>query len=411
MERLTNKCSIYTRKTLIYCIILLVINACQNKPDKVEKNNIKQTAMGLTKDEINEIKQHIEYQKRLVSDGDEEDPEAPYELTAKDLNLASKVLLEGLKNNGFKPVTDEIFYQRINEIFGIENLKSKHYRIHSTTDYITLFGLQYKSYEDLLKGEMDFFSYNENYFLMRKEHLITDFQTLDDLIKINDDGTYKTTVDLHNVHRNKYIFNNDKASLAWLLNNEKHFLFTLLNDFGYDKDSKINKMVLDSLYKENTRVNPVIGQYIANLFFVKDCNNKLEIRKGLLKYVEENTSATDNRFIYALGYFIFTLYDGDSKDDSYKIFDEDPSKKFTAVEKAEIVANIANIENPAIEKYKSLESADVWNNAGSSLYNISVSHPEVIKIIEQHNYFGLPKMKAIIAKLQEEAPPTGADPE
>ena len=47
----------------------------------------------------------------------------------------------------------------------------------------------------------------------------------------------------------------------------------------------------------------------------------------------------------------------------------------------------------------------------SSLNNLSVSHPEVIKIIEAHNHIGLPKMEEIIAKLQEEAPPTGADPE
>jgi len=127
----------------------------------------------------------------------------------------------------------------------------------------------------------------------------------------------------------------------------------------------------------------------------------------LLKYIEDNTSAKDNHFVYALGDFAFSLY-SDNRD---KIFDEDPSKKFTAIEKAKIVAHIANIENPAREKYKSPESSDIWNIPGSSLYNLSVSHPEVIKIIEEHNYFGLPKMKEIIAKLQEEAPPTGADPE
>jgi len=399
MEKLIKSNYMYIKKTLTYFTIILLLIACRNKPTK---NNqiVKEIQMNLTKNEINEIKQHLEYQKRIVSD--ELDPEDPYELTPKDLELASKVLLLGLKDNGYKVVNDEIFYQKINEIFGIKNLKSPN-KINITDNYITLFGQQYKNYKELLNGEMDVFAYNENYYLMRKEHLITEFQTLKDLIKIDEDDTYKITILPSQVHRNKYIFNNDKASLAWLLNNESFFLTTLLTDYGYDKEPKINKMVLDSVYKQNPRYPEFIGQ----LFFAKDSHNKLQIREGLLKFVEENTSATDNRFIYALGSFMDALYSTDEQ----HIFDEDPSKKFTPVEKAEIVANIANIENPAREKYKSPESLDVWNIPGSHLYNISVSHPEVIKIIEAHHYFGLPKMKDIIAKLQEEAPPIGADPE
>ncbi len=399
MEKLIKSNHMYIKRTLTYFTIILLLIACRNKPTK---NNqiVKEKQMNLTKNEINEIKQHLEYQKRIVSD--ELDPEDPYELTPKDLELASKVLLLGLKNNGYKVVNDEIFYQKINEIFGIKNLKSPN-KINITDNYITLFGQQYKDYKELLNGEMDVFAYNENYYLMRKEHLITEFQTLKDLIKINEDDTYKITILPSQVHRNKYIFNNDKASLAWLLNNESFFLTTLLTDYGYDKEPKINKMVLDSVYKQNPRYPEFIGQ----LFFAKDSHNKLQIREGLLKFVEENTSATDNRFIYALGSFMDALY----STDELHIFDEDPSKKFTPLEKAEIVANIANIENPAREKYKSPESSLVWNIPGSHLYNISVSHPEVIKIIEVHHYFGLPKMKDIITKLQEEAPPIGADPE
>jgi len=259
----------------------------------------------------------------------------------------------------------------------------------------------------MVKNEFEDVTYYDNYYLLKKEHLFFDIQFLDDLIRINSDNSYKITIEPNHIHRNKYLFNNDKVSFAWLFNNDKYFLCRLLEQYGYDKEPKINKMMLDSIYNGN----PNRGELIADLIFVKDSFKKLQIRKGLLKYIEENTNASNNHFIYALGDFMYVLYDGDAKDDSYKVFTEDPSKKFTSLEKAEIVANIANIENPAIEKYKRVESSLVWNNAGSSLYNLSVSHPEVIKIIEQHNYFGLPKMKEIIAKLQEEAPPTPADPE
>ncbi|GAA4202664.1 hypothetical protein GCM10022289_17750 [Pedobacter jeongneungensis] len=386
--------------------MLLALNSCKNKPtqnDSILKEEIQKQDMPLTI--IEEIKQHLEYQKR--SSNENEDIENPYERNSRDLELASIVIFEGLKNNGFKAVSDEVFNEKIKEIFGIENLKNLHYKIHVTDSYITLFGQQKEDYNFLIKNEFEGFADTENYYLLRKEHLFMEPHSLRYIIKINKDNSYKIIIEPYLIHRNKYLFNNDKASLAWLLNNDKSFLGTLLENFGYDKEPKINKMMLDSIYNRN----PQRGELIANLIFIKDSYNKFQMREGLLKYIEDNTRAKDNRYIYALGDFAYVLYDGDVKDDAYKVFTEDPSKKFTDVEKAEIVANIANIENPAIEKYKSLASSDVWNKSGSSLYNISVSHPEVIKIIEQHNYFGLPKMKEIIAKLQEEAPPTGADPE
>ena len=389
-------------RILFFCIMLLTLSSCKNKTKQnssILKEEKQKQAMPLTI--LEEIKQHLEYQKRSSNEDDE--IENPYEKNARDLELASMVIFEGLKNNGFSPVNDEVFNERIKEIFGIENFKNPHYKIHVADSYITLFGQQKEDYKFLIRNEFGGFTDTENYYLLRKERLLMEPHSLRYIIKINKDNSYKINIEPYLIHRNKYLFNNDKASLAWLLNNDKPFLSMLLEKYGYDKELKINKMVLDSVYKENPRYPEFIGQ----LFFAKDSYNKLQIREGLLKFVEENTNATDNRFIYALGYFMSSLY---SEDRSH-IFDEDPSKKFTPLEKAEIVANIANIENPAIEKYKRLESSDVWNLPGSSLYNISVSHPEVIKIIEQHNYFGLPKMKEIIAKLQEEAPPTPSDPE
>ncbi|KIA96890.1 hypothetical protein OC25_00295 [Pedobacter kyungheensis] len=391
-----------TKAILVSLITLFIVSGCKNKPKQNSSTANQETQKPMIPIKIiEEIKQHLEYQKRV--DSEEKGYENPYKMTGRDLELASIIMFEGLKNNGFIPVSEEVFNERIKEIFGIDNLKNPHYKTHATDSYITLFGNQAEDYNKMVKNEFEDFVYYDNYYLLKKEHLFFDIQLLDDLISINNDNSYKITIEPFHIHRNKYLFNNDKASFSWLFNNNKGFLSMLLEKYGYDKEPKINKMMLDSIYKENYRYPEFIGQ----LFFTKDSYNKLWIREGLLKYVEEHTSATDNRFIYALGNFMDALYSTDRQ----HIFDEDPSKKFTAVEKAEIVANIANIENPAIEKYKSLESADVWNNAGSSLYNLSVSHPEVIKIIEQYNYFGLPKMKAIIAKLQEEAPPTGADPE
>lgn len=87
MEKLIKSNHMYIKRTLTYFTIILLLIACRNKPTK---NNqiVKEKQMNLTKNQINEIKQHLEYQKRIVSD--ELDPEDPYELTPKDLELASK---------------------------------------------------------------------------------------------------------------------------------------------------------------------------------------------------------------------------------------------------------------------------------------------------------------------------------
>ena len=352
----------------------------------------------------------------------------------KDLNALVAVEDTILTNNGFKKLDPKSFNQRIKNIFGRvidPNSKTSYLKVdtyggnfcnkdltfvYSSVDnpyiyvakkkqFITDFKalpevMDYlKAYPDLSaheKKDIEFFDEVENIKGRAS-------QWKDDLKSLSEQRRKNIQI---LVNRNKDLFNDDQASLTWLLKNDQQFLTILLSHFGYDKDTKINKMVLDSIYQVHTGPSAIRGEYIPSLFFVKDCTDKLQIREGLLKYVADHTSARDNRFIYALGDFMYKLCD-----DTYKDFYDDASQIFTPIEKAKIVAYIANIENPAIEKYKGPESYQVWNNAGSNLYNISQSNPEVIKIIEKNNYFGLPKMKDIIEKLAEEAPAPGGDPE
>lgn len=403
-------------------ILIVVILSCKN-------NHVDSTNTTIDTLTMETLKEQIE----AGASAEKFETDYPnYRYSEQDLSATLPILKEQLKSKGFRFLSDKEFIARVNYIF------NRNIDLNSTNHFLIL-NAEDKCYKKMRFSRNDF-SIELNpylFYIAKNEKLLTELYALPEifdyrdklpkisvledampLIKTDADGEkikiypWKDVDSISSkrenniqkfVHRNKYLFNDDKASLAWLLNNDKTFLKILALDLGYDKDQKINKMVLLSLIKQH--INST--EYIGKSFFLKDCNNILQIKKGLLRCVEENTSAKDNTFIYALGYYMLALY----SEDIDKIFDEDPSKKFTDTEKAEIVANIANIENPAIEKYKSPESSEVWTNAGSSLYNLSVSHPEVIKIIEEHNYFGLPKMKEIIAKLHEEAPPTGADPE
>lgn len=407
---------------VVVSMLIIAIFSCKNSPRNSTNKTIDTLTMEILKKQIEAGASAEKFETDYPN----------YTYSEKDLSALLPILREQLKSNGFRFLSDKEFIEKINYIFD-RNIDQ-----NSTNNFLIL-NAENKCDKKIRFSRNDF-SIELNpylFYIAKNEKLLTELYALPEILDYKDKfpkisaledtmTLIKTDVDGEEikifpwkdidsisskretnlqilVHRNKYLFNGDKASLAWLLNNDKTFLKILALDLGYDKDPKINKMVLTSVIKQHANST----EYIGKFFFIKDCDNRLQVKRGLLNYVEENTSATDNRFIYALGYYMSSLY----SEDIDKIFDEDPSKKFTAVEKAEIVANIANIENPAREKYKSPESSDVWTIPGSSLYNISVSHPEVIKIIEQHHYFGLPKMKEIIAKLQEEAPPTPADPE
>jgi hypothetical protein len=194
--------------------------------------------------------------------------------------------------------------------------------------------------------------------------------------------------------RNKYLFNDSRVDLLWLLSNDKKFLTDLVIKFGFDKEKQINKMVLEELYKKYEKEKPIQVERIGDLIFHKNCDGTFSIRQGLLEYVRENTNENDNRFIYALSNYVSILYDGDLN----KVFENDPSKVFSELQKANIVALIASIENPAVIKFKNKKPV-LWNNESTALEDLSVSHPEVIEIIIKNNYFGIQNLKEIIDNL------------
>lgn len=76
----------------------------------------------------------------------------------------------------------------------------------------------------------------------------------------------------------------------------------------------------------------IIKEFIWNLFFAKSCDGKLHIRKDLLRYIEEK----NDKYLSVLSDYIVS--------DLYK------NPNYTAEEKAEITANISEVENRIKEK-------------------------------------------------------------
>jgi len=387
---------------IVIFAVLLMLASCdgQTKKDNSKNNEPKNTEMAEKTIDIETIKSFIEKQKNVETE--ENEPEQPYSLSKKDFDISKDLVANGLKNSGYRFILEEEFSKKLFDIFKIT--KNSNCDMVSSTDHqIILFGNAMDGSKNTrLQNQYDLYSDTQNLFIVPDEKFLTQTFLVKDLVKINGNAL-SINLPQFIIARNKYLFNDSKTDLTWLLFNDKEFLKRLVTDFGYDKEEKINQMVLEDFYKKYANPNHNITEKMGELFFTKNCKGKLQIQQGLLDFVSRHTTKDDDRFIYALGNYLDYLF----KEDRDDIFTESPSKKFTIDEKAKIVAFVANIESPAFYKFKPMNSSTAWHNAGTALYNITAAHPEILKIIEKNNYYGLNPLKEIIESVQFEEEGSG----
>ena len=74
------------------------------------------------------------------------------------------------------------------------------------------------------------------------------------------------------IHLNKFLLNNDKASLAWLKQNSPLSLIALLKTYGYDTNESINNIVLADIahrYLQDGSASYMLNTFIRKIFFNK----------------------------------------------------------------------------------------------------------------------------------------------
>ncbi|MGM5629501.1 hypothetical protein O2K51_01265 [Apibacter raozihei] len=190
------------------------------------------------------------------------------------------------------------------------------------------------------------------------------------------------------ISRNKYLFNDDQSQFAWLINNDEDFMESLVTTFGYTKDQKLLKWVMEKNYSK-------AGDFVKNNVFVKDCKGNLEIREDILKYIEETTTEQKTDYIEALyryTYFLFNPYN----DKETSIFNEK--------EKYKIFAYAANTYDQLFRKYSFLRTTNRgrWNMLGSYFYNSSEEDwKKLKKEFVLNNYYNLPHLKSLIEYAEE----------
>ncbi|WPO84114.1 hypothetical protein SD427_07205 [Chryseobacterium sp. JJR-5R] len=382
---------------LVIFNLLLILASCNGDPKKETPKNNDSVTMEMAEKsiDIEIIKSFIEKQKNVETE--ENEPEQPYTLSKNDFDISRNIVATGLKNSGYKFISGEEFSKKLFDIFKITR-NSDCGMVSSANDQITLFGNAMDGLKSTrTKNQYDLYSDTQNLFIVPDEKFLTQTFLVKDLVKINGNSFI---IDLPQfiTARNKYLFNDSKTDLTWLLLNDKEFIKRLVTDFGYDKEEKINQLVLEDLYTQYADPQNNITEKTGEIFFIKNCERKLQIQQGLLNYVAQHTTKDNDRLIYALGNYLDYLF----KEDKDDIFTESPATKFTVEEKAKIVAFVANIESPAFYKFKPMNSSTAWHNAGTSLYNITAAHPEILKIIKKNKYYGLNPLKEIIEGVQFE---------
>ena len=234
----------FMKKTII-SIVFSLLFSCQNKTnDNIETNHLT---------DIELVKKHLKLQEKIDLSEDDTDINNLYHLTEFDMELGGKFVYQGLVQNGYKIPKKEDFDQRIKEIFDSGNCLYSAKRNHD--DFVTYFVYDKNFIKNLDEIEYDYTF--DHIYVYPKLEIITPLPLLGDILTINKD---KINIHLSEqiIHRNKYLFNDDKASFAWLRSNDTWFLESLVKTFGYVEDKALLDFVLKENYKDLAELEKIL---------------------------------------------------------------------------------------------------------------------------------------------------------
>ncbi|QYN49175.1 hypothetical protein GYM73_05990 [Apibacter sp. ESL0432] len=333
---------------------------------------------------IEEIKKHIELQKRLETAELEFDD--PYEYTEKDLELALKVIHIGLLNNGFKDITDHDFKLKMQKIFNYERKYSDkcaynwYYLNDNNYNYI-LYGLSYKLDNEILTAErLKFGSFIEigNYFFSKDYHFVTIIPYLKNLIQINPDNSYKIKLPQELISRNKYLFTDDKSQFPWLVTQDEFFMRSLVTEFGYTEDKRLLKWALENTHLPffHTYAKDDDLEELGKLLWTKDCNGEIRVHQNTLDLLKEMSTPNENLYIMYVAEYLTNLEHLNA------------NKELSDAQKAKIAAHLMywgeQYKYDKLYDYNQMFMGHFWHYKDDGTYD---------KEFKKNNYYGLPKFK------------------
>jgi hypothetical protein len=287
-------------KIISSIILVILIQGCSQ--EKKKKLNKEEKTNQILKEQLEKgVYNYIYDSESLVNNYSMKDMESNLEITR---NL--------LKVSGFKIISKEDFNGRIKKIFG-RTLKPD-----SSKKYL------YVSYSNKCDRFLEIHPNNVDYdgtYIIKEGNFITDFYRIPELIDYQKEypslfqyekklPSKQTSKDYGEigisfwkdqeglpeqrkkniqtlVNRNKYLFNDNKASLVWLKFNDEYFLESLVKVFGYVQDKDLLKWVLDrSLYDDE----------FDKILITKNCDNKYVFNKEVFEVIAQSDAKNKEKY-------------------------------------------------------------------------------------------------------------------
>ncbi|WP_336958265.1 hypothetical protein [Chryseobacterium contaminans] len=379
-------------KNFFLILFTFQLFSCQNKSNDIVNKNDQNI---INKNEI------IEILEKQIKSGAAEEYGSYDDYGKGDLDALVEIENNILTQKGYKSLNDEEFVKRVEMIF------KRKIDISSSTEYLRLDvnnkcnkELQYNPYtadnQDLYISKKNKFI--TNFFPIPKVvdylKLFPEFQNLEkEPIEVESDKEnlkitrWKDVPNLSQIRyqnelvlisRNEYLFNDNKASLAWLKANDEYFLESLVKIFGYTKDKDLLGWVMK---RNESKANDFVNQFL----FVRNCKGELEIREDILKYIEDNTTEDEKsqNYVNAIA--------------SYDI--NDKNNNWSEKEIIKIRAYIANTYDFLFMKYQNIGNTNIgrFSYLGRIFYNSNKENSKDWQQIEdnfkQNNYYNLPHLK------------------
>ncbi|SFW79437.1 hypothetical protein [Chitinophaga sancti] len=352
-------------RNLIAFIGIIGCLSCQPAADKQEATSQAQDSIQPTAEEeviINtqpELKKQGDLQQDLNDEGG-----GHYKYAEKDLNFALPVIAEILKAKGYVAPSKEVFEKKMHEIFAESYSPGGACRVKEHEKFTMLYeGKKIETPYPMMSD--DVVAAKEGNFIWQIP-LVSSLGSFVDSVHFKIDLKYTQKL----ISRNKYFFNDSKADLAILLNEDAQFLSTLVTSFGYTKNQQLNDLVMNEYLKRDK--DEVIK--VADIIFVKDCKNQLVIREGLLTWVKDHTNKEEHRIMDA-------LYDYVYKQFAYK-------SDFSLNEKRKIAAYVDNIFIPLKDKYGEAG----WPTT-ELIFNLEANDHEIRDYLKSQHFYDLPEVK------------------
>jgi hypothetical protein len=186
------------------------------------------------------------------------------------------------------------------------------------------------------------------------------------------------------VHLNMYIFNNSQSSLIWLMNNQPKFIEMLLKDYGYVKDKKMLKWLMDkheSIYNKSDDNYNNIEDY-TRLLTYRGCDGKLVFHQEVLDLMTENLKKS----------YVDQILE-------YIRLDDDWEKKsvlaatFTFSEKAMVLAHLLYWAEKIAKERKYISQND--EHVMGAFYRYTDDREKYDEEFRRQNYYGLPDFEML----------------